>query len=227
MAEYSKLKTFYAGKRWHDFRLMLIAERGPVCQRCRRVVTTPLDLIGHHNTELTPENVGNPRISLNPDNVILVCHSCHDEIHNRFGHKTERKVYLVYGAPLSGKHTLACQQMSRGDMMVDMDALYQAMSGLPTFDKPNNLYQNVMAAHDVLIDNIKTRYGKWNNAYIIGGYPEKRKREALSDELGAELVYCEATRGECMTRLMADEARRNRRDEWIKWIAEWFERYVE
>ena len=108
-------------------------------------------------------------------------------------------------------------------MMIDIDALYYAVSGLR--DKPNNLYRNVMAAHDALIDNVKTRYGKWNNAYIIGGYPEKRKREALADELGAELVYCEATQAECMERLMADETRWARRDEWSKWINDWYGRY--
>lgn len=203
---------------------MLIAERGPVCQKCGKVVTNPLDLIAHHQEELTPENVNDPMISLNPDKVILVCHDCHDAIHNRFGHRAARKVYLVFGAPLSGKHTFVCQQMMRGDMMIDIDALYQAVSGLPAFDKPKNLYRNVMTAHDALIDNVKTRHGKWNNCYIIGGYPEKHKREAMADELGAELVFCEASMEECLSRLMADDRRRCREHEWRTFIKSWFER---
>lgn len=227
MGKYSALKSFYTSRRWHDFRIALIAERGPRCQKCGRIITDPLDLIAHHKEELSTDNYLDANVSLNPDNVILVCHSCHDEIHERFGHKPERKVYIVYGSPLSGKSSFVRNQMKRGDLMIDMDALYAAVSGLPAYDKPNNLYQNVMAMHNVLIDNVKTRYGKWNNCFIVGGYPEKRKREALADELGAELVYCEATKEECLVRLMGDEARRTRRDEWRGFIDTWFEKYTE
>ncbi len=226
MLHYNSLAAFYTGGEWHDFRLMLIALRGPVCSKCGKIIVNPLDLIGHHSPiELTFDNVNNPTISLNPDNVVLTCLNCHNEEHERFGYKPERRVYIVYGAPLSGKHTFVRQQMKRGDMLIDIDALYAAVSGLSSYDKPNNLYQNVMSAHTALIDNIKTRYGKWNNCFIVGGYPEKRKREALADELGAELVYCESTKEECAARLMSDDARRNRRDEWSKWITDWFDRF--
>lgn len=227
MAKYSKLKAFYTSKRWYDFRVALIAERGPVCSRCGKIVTNPLGLIGHHKIELTPENVSDPTIALNPGNVDLVCYDCHNEIHERFGHAAERKVYIVYGAPLSGKHTFVRQQIKRNDIIIDIDALYQAVSGLPWYDKPDRIYKNVMAAHDALIDSVKTRYGKWSNAYIIGGYPEKYKRDALADSLGAELVYCEATQDECIARLTADDARRARQDEWRGYIADWFAKHTE
>lgn len=227
MPRYSTVKSFYTGKSWHDFRIALIAERGPVCERCHKVVTDPLDLIGHHKKELTAENFNDSLISLNPDNVMLVCHSCHDTIHERFGHTAERKVYIVYGPPLSGKHSFVRQQIKRGDLVIDIDALYQAVSGLPWYDKPNNIYRNVMAAHDALIDNVKTRFGKWSNAYIIGGYPEKYKREAIADSLGAEFVYCKATQDECIARLMADDARQCRQDEWKGYIQDWFDRHTE
>jgi hypothetical protein len=163
-------------------------------------------------------------ISLNPANVLIVCHDCHDEIHNRFGHKPERGIYIVYGPPLAGKKTFVRQNVQRGDIIIDIDALYHAVSGLILYDKPSNLYQNVMAAHNALIDNIKTRYGKWNSAYIIGGYPEKYKRETLADELGAELVFCNVSKDECLRRLEKDEARRCRKDEWTRFVNDWFDR---
>jgi predicted kinase len=226
MARYAILQSFYVGKPWTKLRLVLIAERGPVCQKCGKVITDPADVIGHHIIELTVENVNNPNISLNPDNILLVCGNCHEAIHERFGHTPEKKIYIVYGPPLAGKKTFVKQRMKRGDLIIDIDAIYRAVSGLELYDKPNNLITNVMAVQKTLIDNLKTRYGKWRNAYIIGGYPDKYKRETLADDLGAELVFCDTNRDECLYRLQADSGRALRKDEWTKYINEWFDRYV-
>ena len=225
MARYSILNTFYASDLWINFRLSLIAERGPYCQKCGRLIANHLDIIGHHKIELTPENVHDTMISLNPDNVLLVCHGCHDEIHNRFGHHTTKGVYIVFGPPLSGKTSYVRQRMSRGDIMVDMDRLYAAVSGLPDYDKPDCLLSNVRGIHNLLIDNIKTRYGKWNSAWIIGGYADRYKRERLADDLSAEMVFCDVSKEVCLQRLEADEDRRFRKDEWVRYITEWFEKY--
>ena len=78
----------------------------------------------------------------------------------------------------------------------------------------------------MLIDNIKTRYGKWNNAWVIGGYADKYKREKLAEDLGAELVFVEVSKDECLRRLEQDEDRRYRKDEWKKYIEKWFSEYV-
>lgn len=225
MARYSILNSFYASDIWINFRLSLIAERGPYCQKCGKLIANHIEIIGHHKIPLTPENVHDHTISLNPENVDLVCFVCHNEIENRFGHHSIRGIYIVFGAPLSGKHTFVQQRVSRGDIIVDMDRLYSAMSGLPYYDKPDCLLSNVRGIHNLLIDNIKTRYGKWNSAWIIGGYADRFKRERLADDLGAELIFCNVSQEECLRRLEADVDRRYRKDEWRGYIEEWFERY--
>jgi hypothetical protein len=226
MAKYVILKSFYASQDWQRFRAMIIAERGPICETCRKIIAHPKDCeVDHYPIELMPENVHNASISLNPDNVKIRCHDCHDKRHNRFGNKPEHNTYIVYGAPLSGKHTYVSQNISRGDIVVDMDRLYEAISMLPSYDKPNNLLSNVIGIHNLLIDNIKTRYGKWNNAWIIGGYADKYKRERLAEEIGAEIIFCNASKEECMSRLEIDEDRQYRKDEWKRYIEEWFEKY--
>lgn len=230
MAKYAILQTFYASKEWRSFRLTLILERsegkgGVICEKCRKLIVNPIDIHAHHKIELTPENVHDYSISLNPDNIELICHDCHDKEHHRFGHKPPKKVYLVYGPPMAGKKTLVLENMKRGDIVVDMDKLYEAISMMPSYDKPDNLLSNVIGIRTLLLDNIKTRYGKWYNAWIIGGYADKFKRERLADELGAELIYCEATKEECYSRLNVDIDRKYRITEWQKYIDEWFEKY--
>lgn len=35
----------------------------------------------HHITELTPENITDPAITLNPNNLVSLCRECHKERH--------------------------------------------------------------------------------------------------------------------------------------------------
>ncbi len=230
MARYAILQTFYASTKWITFRLNLILERskereGVICEHCGKPITNPIDVHAHHKIELTPENVNDYNISLNPDNIELICHSCHDKKHHRFGFKPGKKIYIVYGPPLSGKKTFVKANMERGDIVVDMDRLYEAISMQPTYDKPNNLLTNVISIRTLLLDNIKTRHGKWYNAWIIGGYADKFKRERLAEELGAELVYLDVSKEECYARLGADVSRQYVTSEWEKYIDDWFEKY--
>lgn len=227
MAKYVAIKSFYASETWINFRLGLITERGNRCQRCGKIIPKSTDIIAHHKIELTPENVRDHTISLNPEEVDLVCFDCHNEIHKRFGHPAMKGVFIIYGPPLAGKKTFVRQNMSRGDLVVDMDQLYAAVSGLPYYDKPNNLLNNVRGIHNQLLDNIKTRYGKWNSAWVIGGYQDKYKREKLAKDLGAELIFCEVSEEECLRRLELDADRQYRKDEWAGYIRKWFEGYME
>jgi len=227
MTKHAVIKSFYASRQWVNFRLQLILERGNVCAHCNKIIPKSRDLIGHHTVELTPENVNDYSVSLNPDLVEIICFDCHNKEHKRFGYQKLRQVYLVYGPPLSGKTTFVRQQVMRGDLVVDMDALYSAMTLLPTYDKPDNLFTNVRFIHNQIVDNIKTRYGKWTNAWVIGGYADKYKRERMANDLNAELIFCEASKEECLQRLAMDEQRQYRQAEWQGYIDKWFEQYTQ
>lgn len=228
MAKYAVLQSFYTSSRWQKFRVTIIAERGPVCETCGKVIADPKDCeLDHYPTELTPENVNDVNVSLNPENIKVRCNDCHNKRHNRFGHQSEHGVFLIFGPPLSGKKTYVHQHMQRGDLVIDMDSLYSAISFLPEYDKPSELLQNVLGIRDQLIDNIKTRYGRWRSAWIIGGYEDKYKREKIADDTGATIILCDVSKDECMLRLESDEALRFRKDEWKRYIDRWFERCVE
>jgi hypothetical protein len=230
MAKHSILQTFYASGKWRNLRQRIILERQNqegfvICEECGQPILKSREIHVHHKIDLTPENVKDHSISLNPDLVQLIHKKCHDKKHYRFGYKPPKKVYIVYGSPLSGKTSFVLNNMERGDLVIDMDKLFSAVSLQNDYDKPDNLLSNVIAVRDTLIDNVKHRYGKWFNAWIIGGYAESSKRERLADDLGAELVYIEATKEECYARLEVDEIRRFRKEEYKKYINKWFEEY--
>ena len=181
-------------------------------------------LIAHHIQELTPETVTDASVALNPANVELVCFDCHNKAHKRYGQGTHH-VYLVYGAPCSGKSTLVRQMMHRGDLVVDMDLLFYAVSGCSLYDKPDQLKSDVFAVRSLLLDRIQHRAGRWGDAYIIGGYPFKLEREELARKLGAELIFCGLPKAQCKANARA--SRGNLAKAWEGYIERWFDDYQE
>ena len=206
--------------------MVVVAQRGLRCERCGEIVAKARDLTLHHIIELTPENASDATIALNPENVLVVHHRCHDALHGRFGHEPEKGVFVVYGPPLSGKSTFVEEHKGRNDLVVDMDRLFAAVTMLPEYDKPDILLPNVRGIYNLLADNIKTRHGRWHSAWVITGGADRYRREGLARDLGAELVFCDVSKDECFRRLELDEGRLFRQVEWRGFIERWFRDYM-
>ncbi len=215
-----KVHNFYCSKPWRTLSFNLKVKRGGKCERCKTVFDDFKFLIGHHTVELTEDNVDDVNISLNELLIEVICQDCHNKEHRRFGHS--HNVYVIYGSPLSGKTTMAMDLMRYGDLVLDMDELWSAISFQPKYIKPKNLRFNVFQLKDNLMDQIKTRYGEWYDAYIIGGYPDKYERERLAESLGAQLIYCEATKDECINRFKIS----GKPTAWLNYIEQWWEEYT-
>ncbi|MGL5718629.1 MAG: AAA family ATPase [Paraclostridium sp.] len=225
------LKQFYDSKEWENFRNIIIAERTNICEECGKEIYEAGDIIIHHIKELTLDNVNDIYISLNPENVMVVCFDCHNKVHERFGYgnkrKYERGIYLVSGAPCSGKTTYVKEHMTKGDLVIDLDEIFRAISLQDKYDKPDNLKYNVFAIKNLLIDNIKTRYGNFHSAWVIGGYSNKYEREKLSRDLGAEIIIIETTKEECIARLkQSNDYRKVKYKEWEGYINKWFDEFL-
>lgn len=197
----NNLNNFYRSKEWINLVRIIRLERGDICEHCGKPMVRAYDCIGHHVIELTEQNVHDASISLNPDNIMLVHHRCHNKIHDRLGLSRRKQVYLVYGAPCSGKTTFVHDNMEYGDMVVDMDSIWQCVSGMSMYDKPNRLKSNVFGIRNCMIDMIRMRQGNWLNAWIIGGYPLISERERLCRELGAREIHVDTSKEECLKRL--------------------------
>lgn len=223
------LQNFYRSREWErlikQIRLQRLNERGEIiCEHCGKPIVKRYDCIGHHKIFLTQENVNDVNVSLNAANIALVHHRCHNLIHNKLGF-AERKVYLVYGPPLAGKSSYVEKSMMPGDLIVDIDNIWQCVSGLERYEKPPCLRSIVFSLQEELIDKIAKRAGKWHNAYIIGGYPIISERESICRTTGAEEVFIDTSSEECIKRLKDNP---NGRDaaQWEKYILQWWERYT-
>lgn len=232
--EFKSLAQFYTSAEWRKFRQIVIAERinkkdGILYDEYNgQPLLKSYDIILHHKIELTMQNVNDRSISLNPENIMIVSMKSHNEIHKRFGGRVQtwqRKVYYVYGAPCSGKSTFVRENMQSGDLVLDIDLLWQAMSGQPEYIKPNAIKANVFIARNAIIDSIKTRAGSWGTAWVIEGGALLGDRMRRIETLGAEAIHIDTPLDECLQRLASDDSRRAVQGQWIDYIKQWFDSY--
>lgn len=78
------IHAFYCRKEYLDLAQSCKIASGGVCARCGDVFDIG-ELRPHHKIELTLDNVDDPQIALNPANIEVLCHECHNATHNRFG----------------------------------------------------------------------------------------------------------------------------------------------
>ncbi len=74
-----ELHNFYKSKQWFIARTVKIQNANGKCERCGKIGEEV-----HHKIRLTVENVNDALISLNQDNLELLCKECHNAEHGRF-----------------------------------------------------------------------------------------------------------------------------------------------
>ena len=225
------LDNFYQSKEWKEFRDILIQQRVDketgltMCEYCGKPILGKGQTIAHHLEELTEYNVCNPHISLNPDNIALVHLNCHNMIHSKFIN-CKKEIYLVYGPPTSYFDFLE-NNVEANDIIVCLDYIYKAINPQnPLFPKTRGLTNPAFKIRNLLLDIVKTRTGTWSKAYVCGGYPCKRDRDEMCDQLGIpekNIIFFDLTKEEAL-----ETARQyNPPRIYEKYIHEWYENYEE
>lgn len=217
----------YVSGEFRSLRAQLMHERTNeegllICEHCGKPILKDYECIAHHVIEVTINNLNDPAVTLNPANIKLVHHHCHNVIHDRFGYSLKR-VYLVWGAPCSGKTSFVMQNKGRNDLIIDMDAIWQAITGGSKYDKPDALRTQAFAVRDCLLDSVKTRAGKWATAYYVTTEPRKAARDRMCAKLGAEPLYIPCTKGEALERLANDPERACCVVQWAEYINNFFD----
>lgn len=73
----------YSSRAWKDCRQAYRKSVGGLCEIClAKGLYKPGEIV-HHKIHLTPNNINNPAITLDWNNLQLVCRDCHAEIHEK------------------------------------------------------------------------------------------------------------------------------------------------
>lgn len=212
MRAFENASQFYTSREWRLFRAMLMQERTNeegllLCEHCGKPILKPADCIAHHVEEIDGRNLNDAAITLNPGNIMLVHASCHNEIHDRFGGRLkpwQRKAYVVFGPPMGSAGEYVRRAKGKGDLVLDVDALWEALTMDDALAKPTTLNGVIFPVRDLILDKVRVRAGSWQRAWITSSeaYPSARQR--LVDRLGGEPIYLDDTEEECLGRLHAD-----------------------
>ena len=76
-------KAFYNSDEWDACRKAYRASVGGLCERCMKKGIVKRGDVVHHKKRLDPENIKDPSVALNFDNLELLCADCHAEEHTR------------------------------------------------------------------------------------------------------------------------------------------------
>ena len=76
-------KTFYSSKAWQDCRNEYARSRGHLCERCAaKGLIVPGEIV-HHKIYIDASNINDESVTMNFDNLELLCRDCHAEEHSR------------------------------------------------------------------------------------------------------------------------------------------------
>lgn len=76
---------FYHSRAWQDVRAFVWDRAHGLCERCmERGEVVPANVV-HHKVPLSPENMDDPDVALNPERLIALCDECHTEVHGMLG----------------------------------------------------------------------------------------------------------------------------------------------
>ena len=132
-----------------------------------------------------------------------MCHKCHNVEHGRFINK---KVFIVHGSPLSGKREFVQKIYNSNDIIIDIKRIFDCLG-----NNNQQLKYNAFKIKNELIEDVKRRFGNWNNAFIIGGYPNSIERDTLARRLNAKLIHIDTSKEDCIKKADGDSEKK----EWI------------
>jgi len=133
--------------------------------------------------------------------------------------------YLICGPPGAGKTTYALTHMSPGDVIIDWDLLFVAISGQPLHHNEASLNEWVGDLRDYLIEMTGYGYPGVRNFWVTLCAPRKETRDYWRDN-GAKVILLKERISTCLARLAKDPTRHD----WQKWrpdVERWWKEFRE
>lgn len=78
-------RKFYSSKAWQDCRNAYAKKAHHLCENCLKSGIYKPGEIVHHRIEISPLNIDKPEITLNHNNLELLCRDCHKMRHEHSG----------------------------------------------------------------------------------------------------------------------------------------------
>lgn len=220
--ERSKL---YDTQRWRDYRIHFL-QVSPLCRYCKQKGRDTAATIVDH---IIPVRVDDSINFFDSENHQPLCESCHNRksAQERYGKWYERRakgthteVIILSGPPASGKTYWASKHKEEGDLILDLDMIWAALTGLPLYEKPNQLTPVIFAIRDTILNSIGELPGL-KRAIILTTNTRTPAMIAFMNRHRHQLIELETDEATCIARIKADKRRKNK-GQHITLAQEWF-----
>lgn len=142
-------------------------------------------------------------------------------------HGVMANVTFLFGPPGAGKTTYARERMERGDVLVDLDAFYMALTGLPMYDRPQGLEPYACAARDAVVQRL-ARPGLVRQAWVtVSGATKAERDHWVRMVPRAKSVLLDVDADTCKGRVALDTRRTHQLAAWVERIDEWWRGHEE
>ena len=116
-------------------------------------------------------------------------------------------VFVVYGAPASGKTTYVKQHKKPGELVIDLDFIKHAISFEWKTEVQKNLLNIALAMRECAYNLVERREIECQNVWVVAGLPRREERMSLMERLNAEMIFICTSRDECIQRALQDDER--------------------
>lgn len=178
--------------------------RNPNCRLC---FNNGLDVFAHEVDHIIPLKKA-WHLRLDPHNLQSLCRSCHAKKRSMEAkmyseEKNAGKCTIVSGPPASGKSTFVKNNYRPGDLVLDLDIIYSAISLQPLHNRPNEkaLIRYALAARQAIIETAVLDGGNRPNFWFIVGAPDPIERKRLQELFNAEVIVFAIPKEICYRRL--------------------------
>lgn len=137
----------------------------------------------------------------------------------------EKKVYIVHGAPGSGKTTYVQEHRSADDLVVDMDYLCAALNASDAlYEDHESVLGLALKIRECIFGEIESRAGKWENAWVITASADQHEVSNLARRLRGEVVPMNVSRERCIQNIVNDPRRFGCADRFVSLANKWYEK---
>lgn len=164
--------------------------------------------------ELVAQGVPDPDADHRLRPLCTPCHNEHGLSYKPWAkRRTNSLVTVVSGPPCAGKNTYIAQHAQPGDVVVDYDAIMQALTGTGDHDHDAGLKEQ---AHAIRDRQIATLLASNTRGWIISTSPKPARRHTH----GCRVVLLLPTQATALRR-----AQHERPPEWQQYIRSWYQQY--
>lgn len=220
-------QKFYNSKEWVTLSRNLRVNE-PFCRMCANEGRQSFGYVTDH---IIPLKMSWER-RLDPSNLQTLCRICDGKkrANEAKMYKEAEQAYpkctVVYGPIGAGKTTYVRKNMKRGEVILDLDLFYEALTGAPHHDKSDELLSLVLEAFNQVVSIVARRGKQRPRLWIVTcDLGEERRCKFLSMFPGCEFKVVATEASVCVDRVSKDPFRRSEVSKYKGLIERWWSNY--